>query len=479
MQIVHQRRLLLVILILIAILLIVIGLVQADRPTLVSELDLNGDQNAEAYELFRDENGHLWISEFGAGEIWHVDPENEEYTIYSNLTGASDAKVDANGNLWWSDYDNNNLGHLKLGSTVADIWSLTTTLSGTLGLAIDPLGHIWSTHEKEPTVHRLSPDAGELCAYTVPDGGASSYIVADSGRIWLGDWINNRILALDPVENEFEIWHLPNSEDANLFGLAVDENHDIWWADRSLNYLGRLTPGHNQVTTYTLPLQTWFAPTIVSTGHGKVWTTSGSIEYIARLNPEKVYVQPTSVFSTTADGTPVCHESVSSKNLPINVGDPVPFEWGSSGAFYNQITSPDSDVWLVYKIGYLDVMVGRPWGIVAAGQDVFIVDQARQKLTRLKPCYQLTLTGIGNGEDPSGSPDPSGICPEGEYLSGEVVTLTARPAVDYSVLSWRNSDDDSSKGLTNSITMPLEKHTVFVKYGQYEPGTFLPLILRY
>jgi hypothetical protein len=341
-------------------------------------------------------------------------------------------------------------------------------------LAIDQDGNIWTTDELAPTVHRFQPAINRMCAYTVPDGGASSYIVADSGRIWLGDWINNRILALDPDKYEFDIWHLPKNDGANIYGLAVDENHDIWWADQSQNFLGRLTPQHNQVTTYTLPGQ-WFGPTYLSTGQSKVWTTSGSLDFIARLNPEKIYLQPSTVVTSTIVVNPVCDESVIPEDRPVTVNGPYLFGW--SDADYNRLTSSESDVWLVYQIGFTDTItdttIGMPWGIVDTGEEIFVVDQGRQKLTRLQPCFQLTLSHSGDGEDPLGSPDPSGICPEGEYLSGEKVTLTARPAAGFGVVSWRNSDDDSSKERTNTITMPSEKHTVFVEYG---PSTFLPFI---
>ncbi len=461
MFILRQRRLQLIILILTTIMLIVVGLVHGFG--LVTELDLNKSDDGLAFELYRDKNGHLWISEFGAGEIWQIDPILEEYTVYGNLTGASDVKVDGDGDIWWNNYLDNELGRYTPGESSAEVWSLTGDISQTLGLAIDPNDDIWTTDELAPIVHRFHPATNEMCAYEVPDDGASSYIVADSGQLWLGDWINNRILSLDPVENEFDIWQLPDSNASNIFGLAVDENHDVWWADQNQNFLGRLTPQQNQVTTYTLPGQSWFAPTIVSAGQSKVWTTSGSLDFIARLNPDKVNLQPSTIVSSTTVVIPVCDSPVNPKNLPVSIDGPNDFQWG--GGFYNQVTTPDSNVWLVYQIGYLDTTIGSPWGIVATGQEVFIVDQGRQELIRLKPCYQLSLTHTGSGEDPLSSADPSGICPQGEHLSGAVVSLTARPAAGLGVLNWTNTDDDSSTGLNNSVTMPDVNHTITVTYG--------------
>ena len=65
-------------------------------------------------------------------------------------------------------------------------------------------------------------------------------------------------------------------------------------------------------------------------------------------------------------------------------------------------------------------------------------------------------------------PPGSQGCAAGQYVPGEVITLTAHPAAGYQILSWTGTNDDSSKALTNTVTMPAA-HTASVAYGQIAP----------
>jgi Divergent InlB B-repeat domain/Fibronectin type III domain len=93
------------------------------------------------------------------------------------------------------------------------------------------------------------------------------------------------------------------------------------------------------------------------------------------------------------------------------------------------------------------------------------------------PCFELTLSHTGNGNDPTASPTKSQKCEtEGEYNSGESINLTADPAEGLIVGGWTGTDNDSDSynSLTNTLTMPSASHTVAVDYivppgsGTYE-----------
>jgi streptogramin lyase len=435
---------------------------------IVAELDLNSE--GQAYEIFIDLNGNLWISDFGAGEIWQVDTVNNTYTVYGQLGNPSDAKVDANGDLWWSDTKTNRVGHLVPNQQEADMWSLTGNVSQTIGLAIESNGTIWVTDEVNPIIHNLFPTKNEICSYAIPDSGSSSYIVTDSGRVWLADWRNNRILALDPEVEEFEIWQLDQETDSNIYGIDADDQHNIWWADQYQNYIGRLNPSNNLVTTYTLPIES-FGPTVVSTNRSWVWSSGWGIGWVARLSPEEANGKSATLQSTSHVTSKECTNEVTSTKKIIELTGPHDFDW--VGDTYNRVF--DFDGWHLYQIYPLDASIGAPWGIAASSGDVYIVDQGRQKVTHLQICFDLNLTHSGPGEDPSASPENSLICPEGEYLAGELVTITAHPAPGFGVISWIGTDSPDKSDLTSTVTMPLSSHTVIVNYG---PNTYLPALFK-
>ncbi len=76
----------------------------------------------------------------------------------------------------------------------------------------------------------------------------------------------------------------------------------------------------------------------------------------------------------------------------------------------------------------------------------------------LAPCYPLTLSHTGQGADPVAVPAQSQSCPAGEYLAGELITLTAAPAADWHVASWTGTENNVSTALTNTVDMPAAAH---------------------
>jgi uncharacterized repeat protein (TIGR01451 family) len=79
-------------------------------------------------------------------------------------------------------------------------------------------------------------------------------------------------------------------------------------------------------------------------------------------------------------------------------------------------------------------------------------------------CYRLDVSHEGAGGPPARLPSQSGVCPVGQYLAGQVVSLTANPAFGWMVESWAGTDDDTSTATENTVTMPVADHLVRVRY---------------
>ncbi len=81
-------------------------------------------------------------------------------------------------------------------------------------------------------------------------------------------------------------------------------------------------------------------------------------------------------------------------------------------------------------------------------------------------CHPLTRSHSGQGSDPMATPTKSTGCGAGQYVAGEVISLTAAPATGWRVAGWGGTNNDASTGTTNMVTMPAASHTVSVSYEQ-------------
>jgi len=80
-------------------------------------------------------------------------------------------------------------------------------------------------------------------------------------------------------------------------------------------------------------------------------------------------------------------------------------------------------------------------------------------------CYTLTLSHSGQGSDPVASPTNSSGCTAGQYVAGEVISLSgATPESGWIIGGWTGTDNDASTDPTNTVTMSAANHAVSVDY---------------
>ena len=87
-------------------------------------------------------------------------------------------------------------------------------------------------------------------------------------------------------------------------------------------------------------------------------------------------------------------------------------------------------------------------------------------------CYSLTRGHSGQGGDPVATPAHSAGCGTGQFVAGEVISLTATPAAGWHVAGWSGTDNDGSASTTNAVTMPANGHAVSVSYDQTPPPCY-------
>lgn len=325
----------------------------------------------EAYELNADAAGNLWVSDFGAGEIWHIHPATGVYTAYEGLSTPSDARPDGSGSVWWTDSDAV-LWRLALGTGAATPWALPSG-GAPLGTAIDTDGNVWVADSAQPLLYRFAPTTTELCSYALPGGATSNYIATGGTALWLSDYTAYHMMRLEPASGEFTMWELPWTSYIN--GIAVDGEGDVWVAESaSYSLLAELDPVIDRLTAYTLPVGTW--PEMLALHDDLVWYSEDDAGTVGVLDPSVAAGATYTLSSSTQVVTPTCSTLVAgiSATLDTRSGTAV---WATSSLS----TTVASGGWTVFSLPD----GGAPWGIAVAGSEAFVVDKGRQLLLRIAP----------------------------------------------------------------------------------------------
>lgn len=370
-----------------------------------------------AYELNLDQDGDLIVSDYGAGEVWQINPATNVYTIYQGATSATDARVDSSGNMWWTDIDSNIVGRYSVGDDTVTEWFIESA-QWLFGLAIDDQDRIWVGDAFDTAMFRIDLANTQLCTYTI--NTRSDYILYDEGDLWLGDWFEDRITRLDTETNVYYRWHLPPGSSVPG-GMAMDDQSKLWWADPGLDALASLDPVTNILTTYTLP-SGYSDPKMVSTASSGVWFSEQGVGTAGLLDPAQATgITTTLTVSGPSSGTPDCQALGTGTNYASSTMTGT-VSW--SGVTLNLLS--DEDGWLIYELP----QDGDPWGIANLLNRAYVVDQGRQKLVAIEgPATLSTIILIKdptNDDGGNAAPDDFNLSVGGVVVSSGVpYTITA------------------------------------------------------
>lgn len=167
--------------------------------------------------------------------------------------------------------------------------------------------------------------------------------------------------------------------------------------------------------------------------------------------------------------------------------DPIPITDPDPGTFSVNVTAsppgsgtvtkqPDK---LLYASGEqvtLSAVANEGWQFETWGGDISgttspititVTGNMNITATFTKRCYTLSLTKVGEGDVPTANPEKSPSCTEkNQYVQGEPITLTAKPAGGWQVQNWSGTDNDASSATTNTWTMQASNHEISVTYSQ-------------
>ena len=95
--------------------------------------------------------------------------------MYPVLGAPGDARR-VGDDLWWADGQTGILGRVSTIDGVYTRWNVDG-VGGFYGTAVDAQGRLWAVDSVESYLYRLDPDAGELCAFSLPQEGNLDYLL--------------------------------------------------------------------------------------------------------------------------------------------------------------------------------------------------------------------------------------------------------------------------------------------------------------
>lgn len=184
-----------------------------------------------------DDEGRLWLSQFGGNRISSLHPETGEIREYP-LAGTADGRaygiaLDGSGRAWYTKYSQNVVGHVDPATGKAEEFELPRPDSGPHRMHIDDDDNLWIPLSGYGTLLRYDVDTGEMREYALPDADTFPYASrydGKHGRVWITGNGANSLYVFDPQTERFATFRMPA---ALAYGRMVSIDYasgDVWTA---------------------------------------------------------------------------------------------------------------------------------------------------------------------------------------------------------------------------------------------------------
>jgi streptogramin lyase len=220
------------------------------------------------------------------------------------LAGPTDVAVDASGNVWVTNNNNNSIGKFStLGA------ALSPPITGFAGggvtspnsLAIDQAGMVWITNQNTLTISEYNPSSGFVGSGFTGGGLNNPWGIAvdASGNIWVANLNNNSISEFNASGTPLS----PNTTGDTGAGLndpiaiAVDTAGDVWVANHGASTISEFS------STTGLPLSTGTGggldfPLGVGIDHsGDIWFANEGNSVVSKFSPSTPPTTPPTALS--------------------------------------------------------------------------------------------------------------------------------------------------------------------------------------
>src|SRR5574340_982328 len=353
-----------------------------------------------AYEVNPDSDGWLWISEYGKNEVWRLNPQTGAYSIYSTGGSPADARRDGSY-FWWVDASVNQISRAEVvdgnldGKVAFSTWEVPDA-RWFWGTTLDSSGRLWTSDGSLSQFYRIALNAAgteaEICTYSTPMSGLTNYLAYDDPYLWLADDIAPRLLRLNVNDNTYQWFQLPPG--SYPFGMAVDGEGDIWYAETLFSALSEFDPESKVLLQYQIPsiiTPLDSSPVFLSVQQKSIWYSEDYYGSFGLLDTTIAGYEAYEL--STGNGTlaPICATGV----LPYNSGSmsitnpKQNFTWSAP---INYVPLVDAGGWKIYT----DPSEGATpnyWGIAYKEGKTWVVDDGQQKLLQIDaPANSADLT---------------------------------------------------------------------------------------
>ena len=260
----------------------------------------------EPHDIVRDKAGNVWYTDFGEMFISKFDPKALKLTEYPIKTFKPDAPVgllslafDKEGMLWFDTMYQGSLGTLDPKTGAIKYYPLPTQWNDDrvqlnfVGLRHDVDGKVWTKDVGTKDVYRLDLATGQWERFhptdSLPDAAHHHYgiyqVISDAqNNLWMAEFSEGYLGKIDAKTLKVT-WYTPPTPHARLRRMEMRPNGDIVVTEYRGNKVAVFDPKTEKFTEYPLPPYTYPYRANFDK-NGDIWASTMSTDRVVRMDPK-------------------------------------------------------------------------------------------------------------------------------------------------------------------------------------------------
>ena len=217
------------------------------------------------------QNGDVWYVDTRGIQVGKMDPRTAIWTDYA-LGGPQfrghGLTQDSNGDIWVAGHTAFVRVDSKTGEMKKYPYDPTAARPphGNTPMP-DSKGNIWETLSWANEVAKWDRTTGEVSLFKTPTDHSFAYgmVVDKNDKVWFADWWRCKATKLDPTNNQW-IEYIPLSRPCTMRRLSSDHDGMVWYALEYPGKIGMIDPNTNKIVEYAMPVK-WSFPYDIKEDH--------------------------------------------------------------------------------------------------------------------------------------------------------------------------------------------------------------------
>jgi virginiamycin B lyase len=159
----------------------------------------------------------------------------------------------------------------------------------------DPKGNLWIGDDDKPQFIEYDIEARKFIFYPYPEdpnarAGMNVIRFHPDGSVWATGLPSSRVLRLNPATKDVTVYAVPSTATSKYttpFGLAIDGNNMVWFAEETLGKVARINPKTGEIKEHDLPSRPYFVSIprrMAADAAGNIWVAEYGSASLTRID---------------------------------------------------------------------------------------------------------------------------------------------------------------------------------------------------